>query len=61
MSDLAYGVGLVLILEGLVFSLFPAQMKSYMRLVLEESDNVLRYGGLTVFFSGMFIVWLIKG
>jgi len=55
------GIGLVLVLEGLVYALFPQGMQRLMAQVLEMPASTLRNGGLIAAVVGCLIIWLSRG
>ncbi|BCX17701.1 MAG: hypothetical protein KatS3mg117_1383 [Geminicoccaceae bacterium] len=61
MRDLATGLGLVLVVEGLAWAVAPAAMKRAARRVLEIAEGPLRLTGLVVAAAGVFAVWLVRG
>jgi len=61
MSDLLTALGLVLVLEGVLYALVPGGMKAIMRSALESSDQTLRLTGLVVAVIGVFLVWIVRG
>ncbi|MHA7777505.1 DUF2065 domain-containing protein [Roseibium sp. M-1] len=61
MSDLVTALGLVLVLEGVLYALVPGGMKAIMRSALESSDQTLRLTGLVVAVIGVFLVWIVRG
>lgn len=61
MRDLATGLGLVLVVEGLAWAVAPAAMKQAARRVLEIAEGPLRLTGLVVAAAGVFAVWLVRG
>lgn len=61
MSDLVVAIGLVLVLEGLIFAGFPGQMKRMMALMQTVSDDDLRRAGLFALGLGFLIVWAVRG
>jgi len=60
MKELIVAIGLLLVIEGLVYTIFPDQMKSMMRKMQELSASNLRTGGLFFALIGFIIVWIIK-
>jgi uncharacterized protein len=61
MTDLATALALVLVLEGVLWALFPDGMKqAAARAALLESGP-LRAGGLAFAGLGVLLVWLIRG
>ena len=61
MQDLATGLALVLVIEGVLWSLFPDIMKRAVATALSMDSNALRTGGLVFAGMGLVIVWLIRG
>ena len=61
MSELVIAIGLVLVLEGLIYSLMPGSMKRMAAELPQIPDSTLRTMGLVVMAVGVFLVWLIKG
>jgi uncharacterized protein len=60
MSDLVTALGLVLIIEGLVYAAAPARFKAMMARLEEIPDETLRMGGLIAVVVGVVIVWLAR-
>ena len=61
MSDFIVALGLVFVIEGLVFSAFPATAKRAMESVLQAPDSSLRIVGLVSAVLGIALVWAIRG
>ena len=61
MNDLVVAVGLVLVLEGLIWALAPDQGRRMAEIVSGTSDGVLRRAGWSAIVIGAFIVWLMRG
>jgi len=59
-SVLIAAFGLVLVIEGLIYALFPAGMKRVMVQVLELPPSLLRNGGIVAAVVGCLIVWLVR-
>ena len=60
MADFATALALVLVIEGLLYALFPEGMQRMMRVALEASPTALRNGGLAAAILGFVVVWLIR-
>ncbi len=60
MSDLATGLALVLVLEGVLWALAPDSMKRAAMLALGLENQQLRTGGLAVAAVGVFLIWLMR-
>ncbi len=61
MQDFLAAIGLVLVVEGLVYGGFPALAKRLASEVLSTPENVLRLGGLVSIAVGVGVVWLVRG
>jgi len=60
-QDFLAAIGLVLVVEGLVYGGFPALAKRLASEVLGTPENVLRVAGLCSIAAGVGIVWLVRG
>ncbi len=60
MNELVIAFGLFLFIEGILYALFPAKMKSMLKKLELVKDSQLRSGGLIFAFIGFVIVYLIK-
>ena len=61
MSDFLAALGLVFVIEGLVFAAFPAHAKRAIQSVLETPDTMLRLIGIGSAVVGLIVVWLVRG
>jgi len=61
MPDFLAAIGLVFVIEGLVFAAFPAQAKRAMQSVLETPEASLRLIGIGSAVIGVVVVWLVRG
>lgn len=61
MNELLTAIGLVLVLEGVLYAIAPGGMKNVMRSALETPDQTLRAAGLGAAVIGVFLVWIIHG
>ena len=61
MDDLVSAIGLMLVIEGILYGLFPDRMKQMIAMLLSMPPDVIRRTGLGMAFLGVFIVWLIRG
>ena len=61
MQDFLAALGLVFVIEGLVFAAFPAQAKRAMASVMETPEGSLRLIGLGSALVGLIVVWLVRG
>ena len=60
MNELGIAFGLFLFIEGILYALFPAKMKSMLKKLELVKDSQLRSGGLIFAVIGFVIVYLIK-
>ena len=61
MSDFIVALGLVLVIEGILFAGFPGGVKRAVSATLQTPDNVLRLAGLVSALIGLVVVWLVRG
>ena len=61
MSDFFAALGLVLVIEGLVYGGFPELAKRLATEVHGTPEPVLRVAGLAAIAAGVGIVWLVRG
>ena len=60
MGDLGTGLALVLVVEGVLWALFPETMKQAAALAVMLEVGRLRVGGLAFAVAGVLLVWLIR-
>ncbi|RWC45257.1 MAG: DUF2065 domain-containing protein [Mesorhizobium sp.] len=61
MQDFLAAIGLVLVIEGLVYGGFPGLARKLATEVLSLPENALRIAGLAAIAIGVGIVWLVRG
>jgi uncharacterized protein len=61
MSDFLAALGLVFVIEGLVFAAFPGPAKRAMQSVVDTPDTSLRAIGIGSAVIGLVVVWLVRG
>jgi len=59
--DLLTALALVLVIEGMLWALFPEAMKRAAERALVMDSGQLRYAGLVAAATGVVLVWLIRG
>lgn len=59
LAHVLMALGLVVVIEGLLYALVPAQLKAMMRQVEKLSDDQLRIGGVAAMATGVVAVWLV--
>ncbi len=60
MRELVIAFGLFLFIEGILYALFPAKMKSILKKLELVKDSQLRSGGLIFAVIGFVIIYYIK-
>lgn len=61
MRDFLTAIGLVLVVEGIVYGGFPGLARKLATEVLGMPENVLRVAGLVAAALGVGVVWLVRG
>lgn len=61
MDDFLVALGLVLVIEGILYAAFPGSMRRAVAAVLESPDAVLRISGLAAAVLGLVMIWLVRG
>ena len=60
MRDLLTGLALVLVIEGILYALFPDGMKQVAARAIGVPSQMLRAAGLLAAAFGVVIVWLLR-
>ena len=60
MRELVIAFGLFLFIEGILYALFPAKMKSILKKLELVKDSQLRSGGFIFALIGFIIIYYIK-
>lgn len=61
MTDLLVALGLAMVIEGLLYALFPEGMKRLMQRLLMLPSEQVRSAGLVFAAVGVGVVWLLRG
>lgn len=61
MADLVVGIGLVLVIEGLLWALVPNFAERLMEAAASVPQGSLRLAGWTSVLIGLGLVWMIRG
>jgi len=61
LKDLLTALALVLVIEGILYALFPVKMRSVVAAMMEMPDSLLRRSGVVATVIGVGAVWLIRG
>jgi uncharacterized protein len=61
MSDLIVAFGLVLVIEGLLWSLWPGLGRKLLEVSAAAPESSLRLAGALAVAAGVALVWLVRG
>lgn len=61
MTDLWTAIGLVFMIEGIIYAAFPVTMKRMVVTILTLPTTAMRIAGLLSAVFGLVVVWLIRG
>ena len=61
MSDLIVAIALVLVIEGLLWSLFPGLGRKLLETSAGAPESSLRMAGAVAVALGVAVVWLVRG
>jgi uncharacterized protein YjeT (DUF2065 family) len=61
MSDFVAALGLVLVIEGLLWAASPMMATRILHAAAEMPEQVLRFFGLAAIGLGVLVVWLVRG
>lgn len=59
-SDFMVGIGMLFVIEGLLFAAMPGWMREAVKSVLITPDNVLRVVGIVSALGGLVLIWLVR-
>ena len=61
MSDFVVALGLVLVIEGLLWAAFPRAGRAMLEATAEADEGTLRVIGAGAIAIGVLVVWLVRG
>ena len=61
MSDFIVGLGLVLVIEGILWAAFPKAARRMLEVAAATSETFMRIGGTVAILLGVVLVWLVRG
>ena len=59
-ADFLIGLGILFVIEGLMFAASPTWMRRAMKSALATPDNILRAVGLGSAVLGLILIWFIR-
>ena len=59
-ADLLIGLGILFVLEGLLFAAIPTWVKRAMKSALATPDHVLRAVGIGSAVVGLILIWVVR-
>jgi uncharacterized protein YjeT (DUF2065 family) len=61
MAEFIAAIGLVLVIEGLLFAAFPRAAKRLAASALESPEMSLRVAGIASAVLGLLLIWFVRG
>ena len=58
--DFLVGIGMLFVIEGLLFAAAPEWVRKAMKSALEMPDNMLRIVGLVTAVVGLILIWFFR-
>lgn len=59
-ADFLIGVGILFVIEGLMFAAAPVWLKRAMKSALVTPDNILRIAGIGSAVAGLILIWVVR-
>ncbi|OIM91868.1 hypothetical protein BLN97_25155 [Bradyrhizobium elkanii] len=59
-GDFLIGLGILFVLEGILFAASPAWMRRAMKSALATPDNILRIVGIGSAVAGLVLIWAVR-
>jgi uncharacterized protein YjeT (DUF2065 family) len=60
MVDLFSALALAIVIEGALYALFPESMKGFMRQILDQPNQSIRFAGVVAGTLGIAAIWLLR-
>ena len=60
MLDFIMGIGFALVIEGVLWGLFPRTIIKMVKMIEEHDEHTLRYIGVTSLAIGVLIIWYVQ-
>jgi uncharacterized protein len=61
MTEFIVAIGLVLVIEGLLFAAFPRAAKRLAASAIESPESSLRVAGIASAVLGIILIWFMRG
>jgi uncharacterized protein YjeT (DUF2065 family) len=61
MAEFLVAVGLVFVIEGLLFAAFPSAAKRLAATAIESPETSLRVAGIISAVIGLVLIWVVRG
>lgn len=61
MTEFLVALGLVFVIEGILFAAFPTVAKRLAATALESPESALRIAGIVSAVFGVVLIWLLRG
>jgi uncharacterized protein YjeT (DUF2065 family) len=59
-ADFLIGIGILFVLEGILFLAIPGWMRRAMKSALATPDNILRLAGIGSAIAGLILIWIVR-
>jgi uncharacterized protein YjeT (DUF2065 family) len=59
-ADFLIGLGILFVLEGLMFAASPTWMRKAMKSAIQTPDNILRAVGIGSAVAGLILIWFMR-
>lgn len=59
-QDFLVGIGIMLMLEGILFSILPGWMRGALERAAHAPEQILRIVGLASAIIGLVLIWLVR-
>ena len=60
LAEFLIGVGILFVIEGLLFAASPTFMRKAMKSAMATPDNILRAVGIGSAIAGLILIWTIR-
>jgi uncharacterized protein YjeT (DUF2065 family) len=61
MAEFLVAIGLVFVIEGLLFAAFPSAAKRLAATAIESPETSLRIAGIISAVIGLVLIWVVRG